>query len=219
MKKCCILTWLCEIINKYKFILVPLISLLIIYVFFLTFLTFLTNFRVNNLESLHYATLIILTFLLVLVAWVQLSKIHSVSQSEFLLKVFTHLSDESIIKAMKILHRLRLETEDECKNDNLSIPKKINEKISKKILELRGDYILVNNFIYLKNFLDYLEHISYLCEEGEISRDDIQSCLDERIRTYYAFYKDLIEYYKDKNPQYRPYQSFESLAGKYSNND
>ncbi len=233
MNKFCLSNWIYQKMIKYKFVLVPLISLLIIYILSLVFLLYFTNshcfnqylntntymFSLSNIEKLHYASLIILTFILVLVAWVQLSKLHSISQSEFLLKVFNHLSDPTIIKALKILHIMRLKATKKCKDDINNTDKDINKKISLKIKKLRKKEQFAKKFIYLKNFLDYLEHISYLCIQGEISQEDIRKCLDERITTYYNFYEDLILFYQDKNQKHKPYESFAALAGKDNSNN
>lgn len=152
---------------------------------------------IHNIEKLYYASLIILTFLLVWIAWVQLSKLHSTSQSDFLLRIINHFSDKSILQALKIIHRIRLQAE----RIYIHEPDKITKTIAMNISDMRDNPNNINEYFFLKNFLDYLEHIAYLCNQGAISIEDVENCIGERISWYYYFFEDLINRFKSLDPK------------------
>jgi hypothetical protein len=211
-----------DLYNKNAWIFVLLFTT-VVSVIFVTACFWLTNLNIESnmqtdINKLYCATLIILTFILVCVAWIQLHKLQRISQSDFLLKIFHHLSDNSIIKAMKIIHRLRLNAEDEIRKRKDYTSTAITEDIRSKIRELRFNSELISEFIILKNFLDYLEHIAYLCNKKEISIEDIEKCLSERLSTYYDYYEDLIEFYREANPNHNPYKSLEILVKNFQSN-
>lgn len=231
MKKCPILGLFCNIINKYRFIWFPVTLTVIIYVLllFIVYHFIILNNPLsstsiisqsfpgyNKLEALYYASYIILTFILVCVAWVQLSRLHSISQSDFTLRILNELNGESVLNALRIIHELRLEAEKE----NGDKSDKNSSTIARKIRNMRDDNSKIKKFIYLKISLDYLEHISYLCNRGQISLEDIKGCIGEPIIDYYNFYQDLIVYYKSRsqNKEPPPYKETGDLITKIQEN-
>lgn len=192
--------------------------MLLIYTFFIILFFWLTSLdwkgSHTDVEHLHAVSLILLTFLLVVVAWHQLEQLLSTSikeqistQGDFLLRIINQLSSDPIIKAIQILHRLRLEAEIKFYKGSI----KVTDEIAHNIYNMRDDINHIKSFIYLKNFLDYLEHIAYLCNKGYVTEKDITCCLDERITTYYKEFEQLIKYYQSKNKDNQPYTELETL--------
>ena len=168
------------------------ISVLFVLVcFWLTDLN-IVSFRQTQIDRINSASIIILTLFIVWVAWIQLSHLRKISQSDFLIKIINHFSDKSIIQALEIVHRIRLESE----NENGQHSDKHTSFIAKRIREIRDDPNNINEYLLLKSFLDYLEHIAYLCNENYISIKDIENCIGERICDYYDYFRDLINYCK-----------------------
>jgi hypothetical protein len=196
--------------HKYTIISVILITISIsaLFVAICFWLTDLDIHPVENstmpiIDKINSASIIVLTLLIVLVAWFQLEKLKDISkkdlnvtESDFLLRIINHFSDKSIIQALEIIHRMRLDSEN--KNGHNSDTH--TSFIAKEIRDIRDDPNNIGEYMLLKNFLDYLEHIAYLSNEGYISIKDIENCMGERITDYYDYFRDLINYFKFIQP-------------------
>ncbi|MCZ4682685.1 DUF4760 domain-containing protein, partial [Legionella pneumophila] len=134
-----------------------------------------------------------LTLIIVCVGWLQFGDLNKTTKGDFLLRIDERFGHETIIKARAIIHKFYCETYDEniCKETHRRI---IGEKIMEIILVKKQS----TNFIYLMNFLDFLETIAYFTNKNYMSEKDIKELLGGSIPYYYEVFKPFINYRRAK---------------------
>lgn len=147
----------------------------------------------NDIDKIYSACLIILTFILVIVAWTQLAGIKRISKADFLLRLDGRLSSSEIIKARAIIQRLYSLTKSSGNCEDTHI-----DKIADQIKDMGQNPMDSLEFTYLLNFLDFLETISYYCNRNYISLDDLDDLLGNTMVYYYKVFKKWIYYRKGK---------------------
>lgn len=82
----------------------------------------------DDLRHLHHGGLVILTVILIVVAWIQLKHIYETSRNDFLLRIEERYGCKSILEARRIIHTLYRKT---CGNEvyNKSHGKTISERL------------------------------------------------------------------------------------------
>jgi hypothetical protein len=133
----------------------------------------------HHVQSIHEATIIILTFVLACIAWIQLGGIKKTTQAEFLLRIDERLGDENIIHARKIIHNMYLESKNACPNCSEQGHRYF---IAYKIDEISSIKDKSNDYVDLLNFLDFLETISLFTNMGYITESNVKNSQE----AYYA---------------------------------
>lgn len=168
---------------------------------------------VHHIESFHDASLIILTFVIACVAWIQLHGIIKTGRADFLLQIDKRYGDPAIIRARKIIHLIYRKLKNE--NSNLTEPQYC-ELLAQEINSLaegktRKDDI---DYVYLLNFLDFLETISLFANNGHISVDDINDLMNQSLGFFFTIYEIRIRERRRKYKDDSFYQEFECLIKK-----
>lgn len=165
----------------------------------------------ENIIRIHAASIIVLTILLIAVAWLQLGELNKTSKADFLLRIDDRYSSPEIIKARVLIQELYRKTttagqpyiEDE-------VTKKIAEEI--KIIGKESSKESCEKFIYLLNLLDFLETIAYFSNKGFISVKEINELLGNTIFFNYKIFKSWISYRREKYQNNSYYCELETLV-------
>lgn len=201
---------------KYILICVPLIvffSMVLFPYFAYFYVNFLDHKPDGRIIDFHNVSLIILTLILVCVAWIQLAGISRVSRSDFLLRVDDRYGSKSIIQARKIIHELdcRTNTNDICSEVRI---KNISDEISKICEDEKSS----RQFIYLLNFLDFLETVAYFTNKELISETELKELFSDSLVYYYQILKGLINHQRSKRKNDNCYCELETLCKKFNKN-
>ena len=209
-----------EIMKKYYEKRPPLfivISLLVIIVVLISigqlFYTNLYDDKNHDIIELHAAVLIILTFSLICVAWIQLRGINKTSKGDFLLRIDDRYGSLEIIKARIIINRLYYKTRAKDISSESHI-KKIAEEIKKLGENEDCEEKKNEDFIYLLNFLDFLETVAYFSNKDYISQKDINELLGNSLNYYYKVFKQWICYRRCKYDDKTYYCELEEFINK-----
>jgi hypothetical protein len=169
--------------------------------------------NINNLhhiESLHDASLIVLTFIIACIAAYQLSGIIETGQASFLLEIDKRYSDPSIIRARNIIHvtyRKSVETHPKYSEDEHS--RYIGEEINN--LGSKNDKDGCEEYVYLLNFLDFLETLSLFVNRGHISINDVNDLMNQSMIYYFIIFEKRIRERRKKYNDDSFYREFEIL--------
>lgn len=164
----------------------------------------------DSIVNLYSGCLIILTTLLVGVAYINLKKISKTSQSDFLLRVDDRYGSELIVRARTLIHQLQCQARSFnglCKDAN-------NRYVSDKIIEMQSKEDSAEKYICLLNFLDFLETISYFTNKGLISIEDTKELMGGFLIDYYDVFKAWIDVYRKANKDSSYFTELETVIKK-----
>ena len=193
--------------------------LALIFSFFI-FLWIFYHLVSNNLGISSYLQYITAfsTGLLALIAWVQLRGIYNNSKADMLLRINQLLRDDRISNAMIILRKIELDIEKGLKNSD---PKssyfefrrnyrdKILEKVGQAIKDSydgeTNDNLLENKTVIknnktLKEFLNTIEVICYLCNKKYISSEDVEELFNHELTRYFCIFEPYMDSLKRERP-------------------
>lgn len=172
-----------------------------------------SKIKANHVSDWNDVAIIFLTLIIVCAGWMQLKNLNQTTTSDFLLRIDERYGSPEILKARVIIHELYCLTYQ----DEIDINIHIN-KIAKKILTMKNKVDSSTNFIYLYNFLNFLETIAYFANNNYISNVDVDELLGGSLKYYYLVFKLLIE---DKRKKYQSdyyYCELETLAKRIHEN-
>lgn len=147
----------------------------------------------NKLKHLHDAYILLLTLVLIIVAWNQLRKFNNRSRADFLLRIDNRYGSKEIIKARAIIHGFYCLTRLNASNHETHI-RKISDEIKKIGIKVEE----ADKFIHLLNFLDFLETIAYFANKNYITREDVSELLGGSMNYYYEIFSAWIYYRRHK---------------------
>ena len=162
------------------------------------------NGKVTIITELYDISLVVFTFILICVSWIQLSNLYNISTEDFLLRIDDRYGSESIIKARAIIHKIICKTRQE--NSEINI-----EKIQDEIEAIEENEEKAEDFMYLLNFLDFLETIAYFGNKEFISIIDIKELLGDSLLHYYGVFERLI---KNREENYGHHDELKELVEK-----
>lgn len=209
---------LMKILEKWKIVIFPLCLILIIIICMwlfsiLSHFDFLNGNKEDSIVDINALAIIILTIALVTIAWIQLSALNKITKSDFLLRITERYGSPELLEARRIIQEFYIETKEEkiTYNDHI-------DKIANKIKELgkaNGNYE-TKNFIYLINFLDFLETVAFFYSEdqNEITQNQVHDLLQHSLVYYFKVFKPWIYYRRLKfnDPEYQ--RPLENLSRK-----
>ncbi|KTD48122.1 hypothetical protein Lrub_1486 [Legionella rubrilucens] len=161
----------------------------------------------NNIGDWHNIIIIFLTLIIVCAGWLQFQNLNRTSKSDFLLRIDERFSSPEILKARTIIHEFYCLTN----HKDIDINKHI-EKISKLVSNTKKRAGDSEKYIYLSNFLNFLESISYFANNNYVSIDDLDELLGGSIKYYYLVYKLLINERREKYNSEYYYCEIQELA-------
>lgn len=142
------------------------------------------KFNDSVLLQFNAAIILILTIVLIIGGWRQIHNANRISKDDILLRIDYRYTSLEIIKARSIIHRLYVKFEDgktsrEDKIINTSA--KIEAMRTSNIIRERSE------FMYLINFLDFLETIALFYNKGSIDETDLEILSGDSMK----FYRDI----------------------------
>lgn len=158
------------------------------------------------------------TVALAFIAWIRIGDIYKQNEGDFLLHIDARWGSPESIKARAIIHELYLQVQnDDSLLIGLSLTDRdsaIQENIGKKIIELRGLDYKAEEFIYLLNFLDFMETIGYIENKGYITHQGLDALCGEALIFNYKIFQEYIEIKRLRHDDPGFYKNFERLFNK-----
>jgi hypothetical protein len=176
---------------------------------------FLLGIESKNNATWHHAIFIVgLTFLLVIVAWVQLQKIKEAARADFLLRVDDRYGGELTVEARTIIHIFYRDADKLCEKKELITEDARIRHIQSKIKELgqSKNEDDCKKFVCLLNFLDFLETIAYFCNHEHLAKEDINELLGGTLTFHYKVFESWICYRRCKYKDEKYYIELEKLV-------
>lgn len=169
-----------------------------------------------SMRNLHDAFIIILTIFLVIgtfglgcVAWVQLTAIQKTERADFLFRIDERYGSEIILKARQIIQRLYRESN----NLHPGAPESVHRShIAIRINEISENINTSEEYVYLLNLLDLLETISYFANNGLILESEIQNLMGPSMEFFFIIFKPRIEHRREKYRNESYYCEFQKLV-------
>jgi len=139
------------------------------------------------------------------------SKISENTQAEFLLKIDERWTSSEILKAREIIHGLYL-TVYKDEQGRKKPMEEVYEILGQKIKGMAENQQEKSDFIYMLNFLDFMETIGYLCEKNHITWNSLDAlCGESLVFNYYKIFAPYICAERDKYGKQDLYTAFEKL--------
>lgn len=176
------------------------------------------GFFSEHVEELNYVFMVLLTFIIVLVAYVQLHSLRKTTVGDFLLEIDKRYNSKQIIEAREIIRNFFLEAKHEnIKNNNDQYI--VKEQISKKVRNLAERNLDENDktdathkYILLLGLLDLLETVAYYGNKHFVKREQIEGVLGGTMSRYYNVLKSLIEYIREDRAKYDDYKDVDGKS-------
>ncbi len=157
---------------------------------------YINLFKDTGIIHLHAFLIILITFGIFSVAWIQLSGIRKTAKDEFLLEVDKRYSSTEIMEARVILQEFYCATRREGLKDGSF---EHNKLISEEITATWKKKDASKKFIRLMNFLYLLETMAYFCNNNHISGVDIKELLGGSMKRNFEWFEELIYKFQKKN--------------------
>lgn len=220
---------LCKIIKK-KFlplVLIFFISLIIVLPFFFWAMYHehtvnYTNVVGHNYESIiddytlwYYLCLVILTFVLACIAWIQFSNVNESLNRKILLQIDQRWHSKEIIKARRVIHKIFLEKSKEVEEieDKKHKEEMLRRSMGEEIIRLSEDEDSrkIKDFIYLLNFLDFMESIGYFYSQKYLDIVQINEFFGTSLKFNYDIFKPYIKRRRINHRENDLHREFENL--------
>lgn len=212
-----------KIIKEHWGILISIV-ILIFFVFLLFFVPFFyfnleyvtERNRLNPIAEytlLYYASALFSTLVIAEIAYCQLKKINKSLHADYLIKIDERWRSSQIIKARTIIHRLYLNSINILAKQNISGNLAIREKIGNDIKEMSEsqDKEKIKDFVYLLNFLDFMETVGYLYTQGHLTKESLNELFGASIAFNYEIFEIYIMYRRKKHDINDFYEEFKKL--------
>ena len=158
-----------------------------------------------GVERFYAGAIIVLTILLLAVAWFKFGSLNNITQSDFLLRIDERFSSREIMRAREIVHEIYLE------DSRIDV-------MADKILDIADNSKKSDEFIHIINFIDFLETIAYFCNKDRVSSKAIEELTGGSITYYYKVFKKWIERHRHRHGS-RYYSEIERLAKKIDHSE
>ncbi len=165
----------------------------------------------THLTDLYAASIIILTCVVAIIAWVQSAGLRKTAQADLLIRIDDRYGSEPILKARHIIQRLYRESN----NLHPGSPESVHRShIAIRINEISEDINSSEEYTYLLNLLDFLETISYFANEGYISELDIKNLMGPSMGFFFTIFTPRIEHRRKKYGNQGYYCELQKLVDK-----
>jgi hypothetical protein len=144
------------------------------------------------------------------IAWKQFVPINKNIKGEFLLRIDEQWGSNEAIKARTIIHKIYIETQRDPKDS----PLEHHSLIGREIIKLSCDLDHAEAFIYVLNFLDFMDTIGFLYIKEFVNADDLNALCGEALVFNYEIYQHYIIHKRDKHGNPKFYKNFEKLYKK-----
>ena len=141
----------------------------------------------------YYILALLVSMLLVLIAYVKSDKAIHQSRINYLLKLDERWGSREIIKARGVIHELYLNAKE---NNKEYTNEQITGVVANSIMDLNKNKNKkrIEDFISLLNFLDFLETIGYMRSENAIEIQEINELMGNSLVYFFDIFRPYIEY-------------------------
>ncbi|MCE0723983.1 DUF4760 domain-containing protein [Legionella resiliens] len=168
---------------------------------------FHTKIGQNHVSDWNDIVIIFLTLFIVCAGWLQFKNLNKTSTGDFLLRIDERFGSPEILRARAIIHEFYCLTYEKEIDINIH-----TYKIAEKVLSMKNKVEASTDFIYLYNFLNFLETIAYFANNKYISSDEVNELLGGSLKYYYLVFKLLIADRRKKYQSNYYYCELETLA-------
>jgi hypothetical protein len=137
----------------------------------------------------YYVLTVTFSLCFLLLAHFKIKSAISNSRASYLLQMDERWSSSEIIKARKIIHELYLNT-----NPSKNSKQKVIAQIGDMILKIHHDPKRAEDFLFLLNFLDFLETVGFLHRKGHLTAIEIRELSGNSLVFYFAVFKEFVDY-------------------------
>lgn len=194
----------------------PFISLIIaiLAIYFITlipfFYTLIADKATVEYTFVYYLLSTCITASLTIIAFIQFQKINFNLNAEYLLKINEMWRSSEIIKARIIIHELYLKAQEELKEKNIAEKVDIHRDVGGKIVDLSTSK-QKEDFIYLLNFLDFMETIGYFYTNKYLEEKHLYELFGASLKFNYEIFEPYIKHRREKHKNPKFYCEFEKL--------
>lgn len=169
---------------------------------------------IHNITTINDAAIIILTFIIACIAWYQLKGLINTGRAEFLLEIDKRYGgDPAILEARKIIHSIYIKVK---KKHPQASEEEYSQYMAEEICKL-GDSKSKKGgieYVYLLNFMDFLETISLFTNRNHVDIDDIKDLMNQSLEFFYTIFHLRIKERRRKYKDESFYSEFETLTRK-----
>ena len=176
----------------------------------------LTEGKSQEVDYLYYTLIITLTIIVIFLACEKSDNALSQSRTNYLIKIDERWSSREIIKARIIIHKMYINTKtthplknNYCHDYDKFIESKLSEEIN--MLSEAKEENKIEEFVYLLNFLDFLETIGYLESKNKIGLTEIEELLGNSIKFHFKIFENYIYNRRKEHKNNEFYLCIESL--------
>jgi hypothetical protein len=170
------------------------------------------------IDSFNAIEITFLTFILIIVAWRQLSSLNKTGTADFLLRIDERFASKQIIEARIYIQELYIKFRPNCTHsergavcDTCHVGHM--QAIRDGIKSIRHNITFSKTFVQLRNLLELFETIGYFSKKGYIDYNEINELVGGTIEFHYEVFRDWIHYLQDtKHPT--NFNEFEGLVYK-----
>lgn len=192
-----------------------LASPLVLWKFFHLEISIPTNKTLTDeFTFLYYVLITTITAIIALFSYKQFQHFNENLKADYLLKIDARWGSKEIIKARAIIHHLYLISKRKL---NISSEPEKNELLRKEI----GNELIrlaestngnePQEFLYILNFLDFMEITGYLYSNGQLSKKDLIELFGDSVQFNYEVLKPYIEHRRDVHHNKAFSKEFERL--------
>lgn len=159
----------------------------------------------------YYICLVAITAALAFIAWIQFRRLIGKLQADYLLEVDKRWHSTRIIKARVVIHTLFLQSKKHIRKHKSS-PAILRGWLGEKIIKLSESQnkSKLKNFVYLLNFLDFMESVGYFYSRKYLTKKQVEELFGISLKFNYEIFKPYIEHRrKYENSDF--YKEFENL--------
>ncbi|HAT2147266.1 DUF4760 domain-containing protein [Legionella pneumophila] len=157
---------------------------------------------------IYYIISLAITFIIVYIAYTKSKEAIKQSRTNYLLKIDERFCSPEIIKAREIIHEYYLNIKQ--KNNEIEIDT-LKQELGKKVIVISRDINFKSDYIYLLNFLDFLETIGYLYVRNAVTIPELNELLGNSIVYFYEIFQPYIKHRRDSKGDQKFYSQFEQL--------
>ncbi|MCL9685835.1 DUF4760 domain-containing protein [Legionella maioricensis] len=185
-----------------------LLSLLFWFLPSFQFFIFPSGDKPSEHNFLYYIISLAITFIIVLIAYTKSKEALKQSRTNYLLKIDERFCSHEIIKAREIIHEHYLAIQQENKEIEIDA---LKHELGKKIIVISRDVNSKEEYIYLLNFLDFLETIGYLYVQKAVTIPELNELLGNSIVYFYEIFHPYIKHRRNSKADQKFYSQFEQL--------
>ncbi|MBM3469025.1 MAG: hypothetical protein FJX71_06315 [Alphaproteobacteria bacterium] len=158
------------------------------------------------------------------IAWIKLTKVNDQNETDILLSIDKRWGNHESIKARMVIHKLYRDINERYKNCIENLPKEekdtfIQAQLGYEIAHLSKEITLTDDFIYLLNFLDFMESIAFLVKEDRVTPERLNALCGESLMFNYKIFKPYMDEKRDRHGDKSFYVNFDYLYKKLSKLD